>query len=62
VIKISDGIYKEFDVRYEDVPMMVLDDLSEMFGLSQMDYLFMNAAVSSPVGIRARDSQGRTIK
>ena len=61
MIKISDGIFKEFGLEKGDIPMMVLDDLTEMFGISQMDYTMMDGAVANPIGLRAKDERGHTI-
>jgi len=62
VIKISDGIFKGLGLEHGDMPLMVLDDLSEMFLVNQMDYIFMDGAVANPIGLRAKDERGHTIR
>ncbi len=57
-----DGLFKGIEKAHGDLPLMVLDDLSEMFGVSQEDYKMMEGATNFPIGIRARDQFGRTIR
>lgn len=61
MIKISDGIFQGFLLEPGDMPMMVVDDLTEMFGIGQIDYISMDGAILSPIGIRSRDETGHTI-
>jgi len=58
----SDGIYDGYEIRIEDRAMMVMDDMSELFGLPQFDYMVMDGAVFGAYGIRRRDENGHTIK
>lgn len=57
-----DGLYIGIEKAHGDLPMMCFDDLTEMFGINQQDYMFMDGAVASPLGIRAKDKFGRTIR
>lgn len=57
----TDGLYMGIEPAHGDIPMMVLDDMTEMYGVEQMDYMmFENATTMS--GGRARDSNGHSIK
>ena len=57
----TDGIYDGYEVRIEDRVLMVMDDMSELFGLPQFDYMVMDGAVYGAFGIRQRDENGHTI-
>lgn len=61
MIKITDGLFKGIDPIHGDIPMMVIDDLSEMYGVEQFDYMMMDSATTMSGG-RARDSNGHSIK
>ena len=57
-----DGLYKGTEQIQGDLPLMVLDDLSEMFGVQQLDYMMMDGSTDMPMGIRPRDEKGHSIK
>lgn len=57
----TDGLYMGIEPAHGDIPMMVLDDMTEMYGVEQMDYMMMENATTMSGG-RARDSNGHSIK
>ena len=57
----TDGIYDGYEVRIEDRVLMVMDDMSELLGLPQFDYMVMDGAVYGAFRIRQRDENGHTI-